>query len=86
MWQILPGQSLRHRTWDGESVLFNDLSGDTHLLDDDALAVLLALRDGPQDTAALLRRLAPDEDDAEEALLALLASLAAIHLVQPLAP
>ena len=46
-WQLLPGQLLTHRSWQDETVLFNDLSGDTHLLGADALALLFDLRDGP---------------------------------------
>jgi PqqD family protein of HPr-rel-A system len=46
-WRITPGQALRHRTWQGEVVLYNDLSGDTHLLDESALHLLHKLQNGP---------------------------------------
>jgi hypothetical protein len=45
-WRIVPGQSLRHRCWDGSAVLYNDLSGATHQVSDAALSFLLDLRDG----------------------------------------
>ncbi|MDM5176063.1 HPr-rel-A system PqqD family peptide chaperone [Massilia sp. DJPM01] len=81
-WHVLPGQSLRYRSWDQEAVLFNDLSGDTHLLDADALAVLLAVRAGAHSVAALRLALgAADEEDADGALQALLDQLAGIALI-----
>jgi PqqD family protein of HPr-rel-A system len=52
-WSLRPGQTLQHRHWDGETVLYNDLSGDTHLLGDAALVLLLALQDGPATRQAL---------------------------------
>lgn len=86
MWGRVPGQSLSHRSWDGETVLFNDLSGDTHLLDADALALLLVLQESPQDVAALAQRLAPGDHEGATVIAAMLGDLAAIHLVAPLAP
>ncbi|UOD32350.1 HPr-rel-A system PqqD family peptide chaperone [Massilia violaceinigra] len=80
-WHILPGQRLHYRQWEQEAVLFNDLSGDTHLLDADALALLLAVRDGAADLAALRAALAAD-DDADDELQALLEQLAAISLIE----
>lgn len=70
-WQIAPGQSLRHRHWDDQYVLYNDLSGATHLLDAPAMELLLALRDGA---------LAPGELDDPE-LAPMLAELAGLHLL-----
>lgn len=95
-WHILPGQRLQYRRWEQEAVLFNDLSGDTHLLDADALAVLLAVRDGASSLAALRSALDADEADdeadggtdggtdgaTEAALLALLEQLASISLIE----
>lgn len=65
-WRLTPGQQLRRRQWDGECVLYNDLSGDTHLLGADALELLLALHAGPADTDALGRRLRAAGLDAGE--------------------
>ena len=45
-WRLLPGQSLLHRIWDQEALVYNDVTGATHLLDAGALALLTALRDG----------------------------------------
>lgn len=72
------------RSWDGEHVLYHPGSGDTHLLDDDAMRVLEALRAGPASAAQLAARLAPDEDAQEGGAqaLALAAGLAALGLLE----
>jgi PqqD family protein of HPr-rel-A system len=87
MWRVVPGQSLAFREWDDEAVLYNDLSGDTHLLDGAAVEVLQALRAGPADAAALALRLA-DRFEAGSAELTtmiedMLAGLARLDLVEP---
>lgn len=87
MWRLVPGQSLNCREWDGEAVLYNDVSGSTHLLDGAALDVLQALRAGPLDAAALAALLA-DHIDAEGGDLVsliddMLAALAPLDLVEP---
>ncbi|NHZ63506.1 HPr-rel-A system PqqD family peptide chaperone [Massilia genomosp. 1] len=82
-WHVLPGQRLHYRQWEQEAVLFNDLSGDTHLLDADALALLLAVHGGARDAAAmrLALGLADEDQDANDALQALLEQLASISLI-----
>lgn len=87
MWRVVPGQLLAFREWDGEVVLFNDLSGDTHLLEGAALDVLHALQAQPADSATLARRLAPhfDLDDGADlpAVIAdLITSLTRLDLVE----
>jgi len=52
-WCLRPGQTLAYRHWDGEYVLYNDLSGDTHLLGDAAIELLLVLKAGPASRQAL---------------------------------
>ena len=66
------GQALRSHSWDGQSVLYNEVSGATHLLDDATLDLLRAVRDGS---------LAPD-DWADPALQDTLAELAKLYLVE----
>lgn len=53
----MAGQTLERREWDGEAVLFNDLTGATHLLSSTALWVLERLQEAPADGAALAQAL-----------------------------
>lgn len=89
LWRLRPGQSLEYRLWDDECVLYNDLSGDTHLLGDGAIELLLALKTGPAsftDLAGVLRA-SFDIDDAELAAetQGLLDHLKHLYLVDTLA-
>jgi len=81
IWRLASGQRLVHRCHDGECVLFNDLSGDTHLLDDLTLGLLQALGEAPQSASALAGG-DPADPDTLAALDELLASLAALYLVE----
>ena len=72
-WRLAPGQALLHRGWNGAFVLYNDLSGDTHLLSDDAMDLLLALRNGD---------MTPEELAAPE-LADLLDTLCRLDLIEP---
>jgi len=87
VWRLTPGQALACREWDGEAVLYNDLSGSTHLLDGAALDLLHALRDQPADAAALAARLADRLDAGDDDLVSLiddmLATLAGLDLIEP---
>lgn len=87
MWRVVPGQSLAFREWDGEAVLYNDLSGSTHLLDGGAIEVLQALRQRPADAATLAASLAGRFDAGVDELAAMiedmLAGLAGLDLVEP---
>ena len=86
-WRITPGQTLRHRNWQGEIVLYNDLSGDTHLLDESALHLLQTLQSGPlaeRELAARVRAAFEAEDgEVDDASVAqLLAELQALALIE----
>lgn len=77
-WRLVPGQLLRARQWGDEFVVYNDLSGDTHLLDAGAMDLLHQLQAGAT--------LAADDDDgadleAPDTMLASLASNSLIELV-----
>lgn len=86
-WRLIEGQSLRYRCWDDEAVLYNDLSGATHLLGPAALCVLEALRPGPASMAALASSLLDEFDIDDDALggelEALLGELARLSLIEP---
>ena len=86
-WRLAPGQVLRHREWQGEVVLYNDLSGDTHLFDASALHLLQILRNGPATSDALAAsvRAAFESDDGEvddASVAQLLADLQALALIE----
>jgi len=52
-------QALLFRCWDDEYVVYNRLSGDTHLLGSTAAHILLELQQAPSNTTALIESLAP---------------------------
>ena len=92
IWRLAPGQRLLHRCWDGECVLYNDLSGDTHLLDEFALALLQQVQAEPQPAALLAASFGveagsvpvpPGEElqSPAELLHEVLTELAALHLI-----
>ena len=69
MWRLTPGQTLLHHAWGSEVVLYNDISGDTHLLTEAACTLLCRLQDGPQDEAALALSCAVDTTTVESLLI-----------------
>lgn len=84
----MPDQALQLRAWDDEFVVYNNLSGDTHLLGSAAAQVLLKLQQGPSDAITLARSLAlllqveiMDESLAPQ-IEKLLADLNALALVE----
>lgn len=86
MWRITPGQTLRFRQFDDEFVLYNDLSGDTHLLGDSAMHILSVLQRGPASRAALAASLGAALDCLSDPAFgaeadALLAQLAGFFLI-----
>ena len=55
-WQVSGAGKLHWRCWEGEYVVFNPLSGDTHLLDIVAGGVLMDILDGPSTAGELVGR------------------------------
>jgi len=87
MWRLTPGQALRFRQFDEEFILYNDLSGDTHLLGASGMHLLSVLQQGPATRTALLGSLADGlactRDGAFDADAdALLATLAGYFLIE----
>jgi PqqD family protein of HPr-rel-A system len=87
MWQLTPGQHFRFRQFDDEFVLYNDLSGDTHLLGDSAMHLLSVLQRGPHSHDSLIDALAGALAAARDAVFdseagAIIARLGALHLIQ----
>ena len=88
MWQLTPGQLLLRRQYGEESVLYNDLSGDTHLLGGSAIHLLELLARAPAANGVLLDSLAnaigcPRDGAFDAEAEALLAQLASLFLVEP---
>lgn len=87
VWQALAGQLLHARAWDDEAVVYNDLTGDTHLLGAPALHLLAtigAARASDAELAAALQAgfdFEPGQDLLAERD-ALLAQLAHLHLIE----
>lgn len=55
MWRLNSCQRLEFRGWEDEFVVYNDLSGDTHLIDGLAMHLLTILRErGPTDELGLI--------------------------------
>ena len=88
-WRLRPGQQLLHRQWDDEFVVFNNLSGDCHLLDEAGFAVLGMLQPASAaglTLAALAAALAEQFDDIDAASLhdveTVLAGLTACELTE----
>lgn len=87
LWRLMPGLDLRYRTWDNEAyVLYNNLTGDTHLADAAAIEVLELLHGMPAATQALAHALGLDDiPDNVEQLTALLAELQGQALIESVA-
>ncbi len=88
MWRLTPGQVLHARQFGDEVVLFNNLSGATHLLGQGALHLLVLLQQAPaafpQLNDALAAELGCERDqDFDDDAAALLEQLAALALVEP---
>jgi PqqD family protein of HPr-rel-A system len=91
--RLRPGQGLAHREWDEEYLVYNDLSGDCHLLDAGGFAVLQLLQRLPHATidaiAAALAAQFDDVDAADPASLAqveqVLAGLVSCDLIEEVA-
>lgn len=67
-WRVGGGDPLRWFDGADESVLFYAGSGETHLLDGDAVEVLRSLQARPGDAAELTARLVPAATAAERAV------------------
>ncbi len=86
-WALCPGNSLMQRTWGDETVVYDPLSGNTHLLDPVAAAVLDHLGDSEATATAIAEPLlaefgAESEEDVLAVVRAALARLRDIGLVR----
>jgi PqqD family protein of HPr-rel-A system len=88
-WKLTSIHAHSLRRWDGESVVYNNVSGDTHLMGFLATGLLCVLRDAPSDSISLSESLGPmrQAETAEQFLLQIeqvLADLHALALIEPL--
>lgn len=63
---MISNQALKFRCWDDEFVIYNSLSGDTHLMSWVAAQILLKLLQAPSNTSTLIESLShelPTETD-----------------------
>ena len=86
-WGLCRGRGLMQRTWGNEVVVYDPRSGNTHLLDPVATAVLQHLNVSDRSAAAIAECLltefeADSEEDVLAAVHAALAKLQEIGLVQ----
>jgi PqqD family protein of HPr-rel-A system len=70
VWRLSAGQLLDFRSWDDECVLYNNLSGSTHLIGAASLHLLQCLRGGAADVDALVDALRAEFDTEPGADLA----------------
>ncbi|WP_078035280.1 HPr-rel-A system PqqD family peptide chaperone [Massilia sp. KIM] len=81
MWKLIDGQRLSHRGWEDEYVVYNDISGDTHLFGPDAMQLLLRLQAAPADEDVLAQALDVEAGDRDALVLAL-EQLAGLNLIE----
>ena len=87
MWKVISEQDLHFHSWGNEFVVYNNLSGDTHLLSWAAAQILLKLKESPSNAALLATALASFwqvDPDVELALQIedILSDLNAIALIE----
>ena len=74
------GETLHAREWGDEAVIYDDLTGDTHLLDRHSMLVLRGLRDGPRPVDAFVAaNIIPDQ--AQSSVEEVVAGLVEIGVV-----
>jgi len=87
MWRLSADRPVRFRGWDGEFVLYNGLSGDTHLLGVGAMHILNALQEAEVDEVALTASVCAvlqieADHQARHDVRQLLADLARLSLIE----
>jgi PqqD family protein of HPr-rel-A system len=86
IYRLAEENGLVWRAWDGEIVVLNEASGDTHRLDLFASAAFEALLDAPTDVPSLTRRVAQElgvaaDEPIHAAVRAALAKFAELNLL-----
>jgi PqqD family protein of HPr-rel-A system len=87
-WRVISNQALHFCSWGDEFIVYNSLSGDTHLLGSVAANVLLRLQQAPSDAISLagsltsLLQVEMMDGLLEPQLVNLLADLNALALIE----
>jgi len=90
-WQLRTGQSLRMLAGEDESVVYNDQSGETHLLHAIGISLLQHLQKSPDDVSGICNSLSSDwefDDDTElrDIVLTLADELHGLSFIEPCLP
>lgn len=90
-WRLCNGQSLRTLAGDDESVVYNDQSGETHLINAVAISLLEHLRKGPDDFSGLCDGLEQAWEfgsgaEVQKVVVALTDELTQLYLIEPCLP
>ena len=86
-WRLTAAGPLPLRDWDGDVVVYNRLSGDTHIVDIVTGEVLRGIEAGASHDSALARRVAafldvPDDDDLRMRVRRILLALDDLGLIE----
>lgn len=86
-WRTLRDDALHFRAWDDEVVIYDALSGDTHIIDPTAAQILQALQHSPSDVPSLAKLLAVQlqcepGDELNQDIESVLSDMAALSLVE----
>ena len=87
-WRMWSGGEIALRYWDGDYVVYNSLTGSTHVLDIVTGEVLKAIRAGSGQASELCRRVAdflevPNDAGVAENVRKILAQLDELGLIEP---
>ena len=90
IWRTSANQPLPMRCWDGDYVVYNPLSGNTHVLDIVVGEVLKTIMAGATNDARLCQHIArfldvPNDERVSGNLLGILAALDELGLIEPIA-
>jgi PqqD family protein of HPr-rel-A system len=86
-WRTIRDDAFIFRAWDDEVVIYDALSGDTHVIDATAARILQALQQSPSDVPTLAQLLAvplqcEPGDALNQDIEAVLSDMAALSLVE----
>lgn len=86
-WRTIRDDAFLFRAWDDEVVIYNSLSGDTHIIDRTAAQILQTLQQTPSDVGTLAQLVAAElqcepGDELSQDIESVLSDMAALSLVE----